>query len=104
MRVEFNEIIPEILQLAAGKVRGFETGTKLLASQCLYLGVVAKILEEFTLAVDWLREAKWLALIDGTTAISTVQTELVEVILEVSISKNFNNYFMPICRDGLLLL
>ena len=71
------------LQLAAGKVMGIQTRAKLLASDCFYSGLVAKNDLQFNVAVEWLKEAIRLARIDGTTDISTAQTELIHIIKEV---------------------
>ena len=71
------------LQLAEGKVMGIQTRAKLLASDCFYIGIVAKNDLQFNVAVEWLKEAIRLARIDGTTDISTAQTELIHIIKEV---------------------
>ena len=63
---------------------GIQTRAKLLASDCFYIGFVAREDLQFNVAVEWLKEAKRLAELDGTADISTVQTELIHMIKEVS--------------------
>ena len=54
---------------------------------CLYIGLVAKFRKQYTLAVEWLREAKRLATVERTRQdIPTVQAELIDTIKEVSIA------------------
>ena len=71
------------MQLAEGNFRGVETRTKLLAAHCLYIGLVAKFDEQFTLAVEWLKEAKRLDEVEGPGAIAIVQAQLAELRTEV---------------------
>lgn len=52
---------------------------RLQSYHCYYLGLMAKSGKKYTLAVEWLMEAKRLAQIDGTTEdIPTINAELVE--------------------------
>ena len=76
-------------QLAAGNVNGaVQTRTKLDAVHCRYIGTGAKsVLKQFALAVEWLKEAKRLAKIGGTTKISNVQADLLDA--EVSMSYSY---------------
>ena len=71
------------MQLAGGNVSGRQRGTKLLAAHCLYIGLVAKARMQFTLAIEWLQQAKGLAKIDGTADIPRVQLELIDTIKQV---------------------
>ena len=41
-------------------------------------------MKEFTLALDWLKEARRLARTDGSLEFTTVQAELVELVQDVS--------------------
>ena len=71
-------------QLAEGKVAGIRSGVTLQSNQCRYIGLVAKVRRKYTLAVDWLVEATRLARIDALADVTTINTELVETIKEVS--------------------
>lgn len=69
-----------LLQLARGWVREVQTGQTLMAANCFYMGLVAKIRGQYTLAIQWLEEAKLLAKIDGTIDVATVTAEILDVI------------------------
>ena len=60
------------------------TTTKLQASLCYNVGVRAKAGKKYTLAVEWLREAKQQATMEGKMAyIPAINAELVETIKNV---------------------
>ena len=69
--------------MAAGKVGGIETGTRLLAVHCFHIGRIANVQRKYTLAVEWLNEAKQLAIVDSTIEIPAVEAELFDVIKQV---------------------
>ena len=64
---------------------GIASTTKLKANHCHYIGLVAKLWKRYTLAVEWLVEAKRLATIAGTAVedIPTINADLVEIIKQV---------------------
>ena len=66
---------------------GKSTKTRLRAVHCFYIGLVAKTRKMYTLAVEWLMEAKRLARRDRTEDIPTISAELVETIKEVKPNK-----------------
>ena len=70
-------------QLAQGKVSGIHSAAKLRSNHCRYIGLVAKVRKKYTLAVDWLVEARRLARIDALADVPTINAELVETIKEV---------------------
>ena len=59
------------------------TQTKLQAIHCFFIGRVAKLRKKYTLAVEWLMEAKRLGRRDGTVDTPTVDAELKKTINEV---------------------
>ena len=72
-------------------MKGLETRARLDATHCLYIGLLAKLRREYTLALEWLKEARRLAKTDRTVDVPIVQAELAEMIREVSpVQADFN--------------
>ena len=82
--------------MAAGRIKGVDTGLKLLASDCFFIGLRAKARGKYTLALDWLGEALRLAPVDGTVGNSAVKAALVDLCQEVSFDQT--SFFCVISR------